>query len=78
MPWGALGKAGGCGGLDSNWISNAQRCETHFYCAHVAYETMRDVAGLGGPVERCLARMSRGNGRWNGGQLEWNGLRLES
>jgi hypothetical protein len=70
VPWGALGKADGCGGLDSNWISNAQRCETHFYCAHVAYEATREVAGLGGPVECCLARMSRGNGRWNGGGLE--------
>jgi hypothetical protein len=33
-----------------------------------------------GFVERkyLLAKAGRGNGRWNGGQLEWNGLRLES
>src|SRR5436853_4405299 len=58
------------GGIDSNVISNAQRCEIHFYCAHVAYETTRDVVRLGGSVERCLRRTGRSNGRWNGGQLD--------
>jgi hypothetical protein len=57
------------GRIDATGISNAQRCETHLRCAHVAYETTRDVVGLGDPVERYLARTGRGHGRWNGGQL---------
>jgi hypothetical protein len=58
------------GGVDSNGSSNAQRCETPLRCVHVAYETTRDVVGLGNPIERCLARTGRCNGRWDGGKLE--------
>jgi hypothetical protein len=43
---------------------------TPLHCAHVAPETMRDVAGLGDPVKRCLAHTGSGNGRWDGGGLQ--------
>ena len=39
------GGFGRLGGEISNGISNAQRGETHLHCAHVAYETTRDVVG---------------------------------
>jgi hypothetical protein len=64
------GRLGNAGGVDSNGSSNAQRCETPLRCAHVAYETTRDVVGLGNPIERFLARTGRYNGRWDGGKLE--------
>ena len=64
---GRLGKAGG---RDANGMANAQRCETHLHCAHVAPEATRDGVSLSDPIERCLARTSRGNRRRVGRELQ--------
>ena len=50
-------------------ISKAQRGETRRRYVHVADETTRHVVGFV-ESEYLLATTGRGNGRWNGGQLE--------
>jgi hypothetical protein len=51
-------------------MAHAQRCETHLHCAHVAPEATRDGVGLSDPIERCLARTSRGKRRRVGRELQ--------
>ena len=49
--------------IDANGSANAaSRCATHLYCAHVAYETTRDVVGRGDPNRAFLDA---------NGQVQW-------
>ena len=53
-------------GRISNEISKAQRRETPFCCAYVAYETTCHVVGLVDPSKYFLATTGRCNRRWDG------------
>jgi hypothetical protein len=78
VPWGdglGQGDLGRLGGKISNGISRLFRHETPLHCAHVTPETRRDVVGLGDPVERFLARTSRGNRWWVSRELQIQRLR---
>jgi len=53
-------------GRMANGMSKAQRHETPFCCAHVAYETTCHVVSLVDPSKYFLATTGRCNGRWDG------------
>ena len=57
------------GGTISNGISQQQGGELRRGGAHFAYGTTPQVVSLGASKE-CLAKAGRGNGRWDGRQLE--------
>jgi hypothetical protein len=61
---GRRGGALGGGRRDGTRACNTKKCERPLRRTHGAHETTRAGAGLGHPVERCLARTGRRDGGW--------------